>query len=724
MTPDLLTADRPPSGRDGSFKWSELKRLCGLLWPERRTLLIGTLLTIVFAGLNTGGLAGVFPLIKVLLEKEGLHAWVQRWAAGQRLGVEFGEPGDSGSVRVLRTHNGWEAGGSLLHEGDEITDGHGRSAQAILRELAVSSEGTEVLLRVAGTPPREVLVSMPPRSMENRAALWAVGLIPEQAVRGNITTLTYLLIALVVLMLAGNLFRYLGEVVIASAVLRAMMNLRARLYEKTLELPLAHHLAQPTSDLVTRFVQDIHEIQRGLLTLFGRCIREPLRVVLLLGLAFALDWRITLAMVIVSPIAVAVFWSIGRSVKRANRKLLQRLGAMLGAVTDSLQNIRVVKAYGAEEHERRRLTNVDQQMFRQQLRLAKLEAATGPLIESLAIVAGSVLAVWFASRVLAHEIPMAKFGTIGFLLAVLFDPLRKLSDVYVKVLRSTAGAERIFGIIDSPGERELTSGTTELGPLRDRIEYEDVTFHYPQAEVPALRRVNLTIRQGETLAVVGPNGSGKTTLLGLLLRFFDPQQGRILYDGVDLRKATLRSLRRQIGLVTQDAVIFAGTPIENIAYGDPAPDRERAIAAARRASADGFIRAIAGGYDAVLGERGTSLSGGQRQRIAIARAIYRDAPILIFDEATSQVDSESEQAIHRAIREFAVGRTTLIIAHRLSTIQYARRIVVMDEGRVLDTGTHRELFDRCPLYRTLCETQLVADDESGVAAVEVTSGRT
>lgn len=719
MTPELLNIDKPQSKRDWSFKWSELRRLCGLLWPERRTLMIGTLLTIVFAGLNTGGLAGVFPLIKVLLEKEGLHAWTYRWAAGERVGVEFSEPKDSGSVLLLHVDSNGTAYAAGLREGDEILDRRGRAGQEFLRDIVLVQNEALVPAVITATPPREVDVSAGKRSIPNRLAIWAVSLIPAGAVKGDVTTLTYLLSGLVVLVLLGNVFRYYGEVVIASAVLRAMMRLRAQLYERTLQLPLAQHLAQPTSDLVTRFVQDIHEIQRGLLTLFGRCIREPLRVVLIIGLALTLDWRITLAMVVVAPIAVAVFWSIGRSVKKANRKLLQRLGAMLGAVTDSLQNIKVVKAYCAEEHERRRLTQVDELMFKQQLRLAKLEAATGPVIESLAIVAGSVLSVWFASRVLSHELSISTFGTIGILLAVLFDPLRKLSDVYVKVLRSTAGAERIFSIIDSPSESQLSSGSNVLAPLKDKIEYEDVTFRYPNAEVAALRHVNLTIRQGETVAVVGPNGSGKTTLLGLLMRFFDPQQGRVLYDGVNIRETTLASLRRQIGLVTQDAVIFAGTPIENIAYGDPAPDRERAIAAAKRASADGFINAIPGGFDTSLGERGTSLSGGQRQRIAIARAIYHNAPILIFDEATSQVDSESEQAIHRAIREFAVGRTTLIIAHRLSTIQHAKRIVVMDDGRVLDTGTHRELFERCALYRTLCETQLVADEDDDSESVAV-----
>jgi len=503
-------------------------------------------------------------------------------------------------------------------------------------------------------------------------------------------------------------------VLIARSVLRAMMGLRAKLYARTLCLPMSFFASQTTADLVTRFVQDVQEIQRGMLTLLGKFIREPMRALFIMYLAFTLDWRITLTMVVAAPIAVAVFLLVGRSVKKANRKLLQAYGMMIGALTASLQNLRVVKAYTAEPQEQERLGKVDWRMFKQQLKLAKLQAFVSPMMETLAIIGGSVVTIWLASRVLDHELPVSKFAALGVTLSMLFDPLRKLSDVYVRVQRSTAGAERIFQVIDHPVEGDETDRTVELKPLQKGIEYVGVSFTYFGAVEPAVRNVSLSIRRGETVAIVGPNGSGKTTLVSLLPRFFDPDSGVILYDGVDVRDARLSSLRGQIGLVSQDAVIFAGTPVENIAYGVPAPDEKSAVHAAVRASADEFIRAIPGGYGAALGERGTTLSGGQRQRMAIARAIFRDAPILIFDEATSQIDSESEQKIQTALREFSRGRTTLIIAHRLSTIQFADRIVVMDAGSVIDTGTHRELFESCKLYRKLCETQFVPEPAAAV----------
>jgi subfamily B ATP-binding cassette protein MsbA len=382
---------------------------------------------------------------------------------------------------------------------------------------------------------------------------------------------------------------------------------------------------------------------------------------------------------------------------------------MIGALTASLQGLRVVKAYTAEDYERERLRKVDLRVLKQQLKLARLEAFISPMMETVAVIAGSFMTIWLASRVLHHDLSMSKFAALGITLSMLFDPLRKLTDVYVRVQRSTAGAERIFQVLDQPGEGETSTPFVELKPLERGIDYVDVSYTYPGANTPALRNVTLSIRKGETVAIVGPNGCGKTTLVSMLPRFFDPHKGEIRYDGVNIRKASLKSLRSQIGLVTQEDVVFAGTPVENIAYGHASPDESRVRDAALRAFADEFIRGIPGGFTASLGERGTTLSGGQRQRLVIARAIFREAPILIFDEATSQIDSESELKIQTALQEFAKGRTTLIIAHRLSTIQFADRIIVMDAGRVIDSGTHAELFQRCPLYRNLCETQFVTN---------------
>ncbi len=700
---------------DTRFRAREFWRMVGLTWPFRRLLITGVLLTIVFAGLHTVSLVGVFPVFKTLLESEGLRGWAERTVAGDRVGLALATPAsDAAAMRVIKTHRTAKDLAPGVEENDLLADGRKRSAAELLHDLTVMETGSRVpvlIERRGDQLPLELTTREPELKM--RALRWAISFIPPEADvgEGKLRTLAYVLAFLLTVVLIANCFRYWGEVLIAQAVLRGLMGLRNSLYHRTLHMPMSFFAGHPTADLVGRFVQDMQEMQRGMLTLFSKFIREPLSALLILGLALSLDWRLTLTMGVVAPVTITIFWFVGRSVKKANHKLLQGYGSTIDALTAALQNLRIVKAYTAEDHERDRLWTLDNKMFKHQLKLAKMQAFVSPAVESLAICAGSIVTLWLASRVVNQQLELSKFVTLGVVLSMLFDPLRKITDVYVRVQRATAGAERVFQVLDQPVEvdGDPADGDGELQPLAQSIEYRDVSFTYPSANVPALRDVSLSIHKGETVAIVGPNGSGKTTLISLLLRFFDPQVGAILYDGRDLRRARLHSLRSQIGLVTQDAVVFAGTPSENITYGRPGVKEDVVLEAARQAFADEFIRNIPGAYQANLGERGTTLSGGQRQRLAIARAICRNAPVLIFDEATSQIDSESELKIQKAIQEFAKGRTTVIIAHRLSTIQFADRIIVMDQGRVIDSGKHAELFDRCPLYRNLCETQFVTD---------------
>jgi len=712
----MIVFNAKAEARKGNLRSPQLRRVISLACQSRRLLVLGLLCTIIYACLQTGGLSGAYPVFKILLDEEGLQGLADRFVAGHRLGVEFAPAGNAKLLRVNGVDSGGEAHRQGVRAGDALRDPSQASAGDSLHAIAHAETGQGIAFETQRLgedgPEAARAVTLAP----TETPLWMLALqrvtttLLDIAGHDRFRTLAIMVAALGVVVIVANVFRFFGEVMLAKVVLIAMMRLRTRLYERSLYLPLAFFAKQPTADIVGRFVTDFQEIQRGLLTLFSKFVREPLRALFFLGLAFVLDWRMTLAMVVIGPVTISLFWKVGRSVKKANRKLLQAYGQMIDQLTASLQSLRVVKAYTAEDHERRRLLEVDQRVLKQNIKLARLDAMTSPMMETLTVIGGSLVTLWFASRVIHQELSPSKFAALGVTLTMLFDPLRKLSDVYVRLQRAAGGAERIYDVLDEPIEQVDSDEQAVLRPLAKSIDYVDVSFTYPGAETPALHHVNLSIRQGETVAIVGPNGCGKTTLVNLLPRFFDPTSGTILYDGVDLREATLRSLRDQIGLVTQDAVVFAGSPAENIAYGQSAAQADGLVReAARRASADEFILNIPGGYEAELNERGGNLSGGQRQRLSIARAIFRDAPILIFDEATSQIDTESELKIQTALKELAKNRTTLIIAHRLSTIQFAGRIVVMDAGRILDTGTHRELFDRCTLYRSLCETQFVTE---------------
>jgi ATP-binding cassette, subfamily B, bacterial MsbA len=704
--------------KHGKFNPRAFFRVARTVLPHRGLLFVGVATSILYAALHSVSILGALPVLKLLLEEEGLHGWVDRSVAGLRIDATLvvqETPDDverplSLELQKVDSDSALYAAGVRDDAKIVTLNGERLAPRVWLRTVAHAPTGEEVTIGVVDDRTREPVehsITLNEPSWEWRLGGSLVALIPrDKSSDDRLTALFYILITLVVVVVVANVARFASEYFLSLAVLRAMMDLRRQLYSKVLSLPMTH-FTRDVGDIVSRFVQDIQDVQRGIMTLFGKTIREPLKGIFLLVCALALDWRITVTMAIAMPLAILVFWSVGARIKKAARKLLKGYGYMVGTLTDTFGAIAVVKAYTSENAERRRLWQIDRKMFKQQSKLVRLDAAVSPSLEVLGVAMISGAAYWLGGRVIGHEMDPAKFGQIVVLLGMMTDPIRKLADVYTRVIRSSAGADRLYEILDAKDETQLSDGTETLGPIESKIEWCDVTFSYPEADSPALDHISLCVNRGETIALVGPNGSGKTTLVNMLSRFYDPQQGVVKIDGTDLRTVTLKSLRRQIGLVTQDAVVFPISLADNIAYGTRNGSRELVIAAARRAFADEFIREKPDGYDTVPGEMGKTLSGGQRQRIAIARAMYRDAPVLIFDEATSQVDSESEKKIQTAVREFSEGRTTFIIAHRMATIRFADRIIVMDGGRIIDQGTHDELFARCKLYHGLCETQLM-----------------
>jgi ABC-type multidrug transport system fused ATPase/permease subunit len=379
---------------------------------------------------------------------------------------------------------------------------------------------------------------------------------------------------------------------------------------------------------------------------------------------------------------------------------------MLGKLTEAFSSIKVIKVYNQQPYENQQFAKVNQSLLKHQLKVSKIDAATNPIMEVVGMAAGCAALLFGVHWVVGGGLESAEFLTLIVLLGTAGESIRKGSDVWNKLQQTNAASERVFSILDKEVEWEKPDAV-KLPRLNSKIELSNIYFTYPDSDEPVIHNVNLTIEAGHNIAIVGPNGSGKTTLVNLLPRFYDTDSGTILIDGHDIRDCTLKNLRDQIAMVTQRTVTFNDTIATNIGYGRPGATTDQIITAAERAYAHEFITQLPNGYETVIGEQGTGLSGGQLQRIVIARAILKDPPILIFDEATSQIDAESEAKIHIAIEDIMHNRTSFIIAHRFSTIVSADMIVVMDKGQIVAQGRHEELIKSCPLYQNLYETQLV-----------------
>jgi ABC-type multidrug transport system fused ATPase/permease subunit len=431
-----------------------------------------------------------------------------------------------------------------------------------------------------------------------------------------------------------------------------------------------------------------------------------MNAIFMLGMALYINWHLTLVFLGGAPVVLVLFGTFGSKMKKATRRSLVASSQMLGKLQEAVAGLRVIKVYNQEQYEQKQFSDINDRLLKQLLNMSKVDAATQPVLEVLGMFAGCAALVLGMRWVASEQLDGAEFLALLILLGASAEATRKTSDIWTKIQQANAAAERVFEVLEQPVEVEKPNAVV-LPPVTKSIEFQDIVFSYPGAERPALDRINLVVTAGHNVAIVGPNGSGKTTLANLLPRFFDPAAGRIRIDGRDIRDVTLRSLRGQIGMVTQQVISFNDTIAANIGYGRQGATRDEIVVAAKRAYAHEFICRLPKGYDAMIGEQGVGLSGGQLQRIVIARAILKNPAILIFDEATSQIDADSEAKIHVAIEEIMQGRTTFIIAHRFSTVITADVIVVMNEGRIIAQGQHEDLIQTCPIYQALYETQLV-----------------
>jgi len=539
------------------------------------------------------------------------------------------------------------------------------------------------------------------------------GIVPLQIRSAPFTVLLLVcgVTALMVVLTGG--FRFLQEYCSSHVAASVVRDLTDEMHENVIRLDLDFFQREGTGTLLSRFTNEMYAVSLGIKALFGKAIREPLKAVPPLVLCVAISWRLLVFFPLIAAGVGVLIALFGRRVRRASRMTLLSRSKMMSMMEEVFRGIRIVKVFGAEDYERGRFGEENRRVFRKSMTIYKADAAVKPSVEIIATLGGLAATVVGGYLVLRSGTmePSALFGFFASM-AMAFGSLRKVSDVNNRFQACAAAAQRIFDFMDEKPVIREAPNATALASFGKGVRFKNVSFAYGDGPM-VLREINLDVKKGEKIALVGPSGVGKTSLVNLIPRFYEPQKGAVTIDGTDIASVTLSSLRGQIGMVTQDTVLFNDTVANNIAYGKKDAGREQVVEAAKRAHAHEFIEQLPGRYDTKLGEDGVDLSGGQRQRLAIARAILRDPAILILDEATSALDSESERAVQQALAEFVEGRTTFVIAHRLSTIMGADKVVVMNRGRIEAVGRHEELMGESPTYRALYTIQFGLQSNDG-----------
>ncbi|MBN2182037.1 MAG: ABC transporter ATP-binding protein [Sedimentisphaerales bacterium] len=701
-----------------------MRRLFQYVWPQWPDIIVVIVSAIIIACSLSASFVTIVPILKLMMGNEGVHGWIEREICSHRYGLTFSMPDniDRSAQRLSITDidddkdniarkAGFQISDVIIGINEFQTDSNEITRSKLLEVLATAQTNTELVIRVNNRDNNTGVTTLTMNSGKKPFYVDPVekliNLLPrEQTSENKRKGLTLIIIGIGIITVIRCLAKFLQEYTSQKIVQRSINRLREDTFSHALEMPIGFFASERPSDTVSRIIRDSDVVGRAIKIMLGKALREPLNALFMIIAAMFLDWQLTLIFLIGAPFIMAIVAVFGKKMKRATRKSLMAGSQMLAKLQEVMAGLRVVKVYNRRDYENEKFKVINQRLLKQLLKMSKIDAATMPVMEVLGMIAGSAALITGAYWISAGKMDSQEFIGLLVLLGAAAESARKTSDVWNKLQEANAAAERVYSVIDSPVEYEKC-GAAELKPLKRNIQFNNIVFTYPGAELPALKGINLRVEAGHNVALVGPNGSGKTTLANLLPRFYDPDSGQILIDGKDIRDGTLTSLRRQIGMVTQNVVTFNDTIAANIAYGKPDATMEEITDAAKRSFAHEFIAPLPKGYDTVIGEDNTGLSGGQMQRIIIARAILKNPAILIFDEATSQVDAESEAKIHKAIEEIMQDRTSIIIAHRFSTVITADVIVVMDNGQIVAQGQHDELTKNCQLYQNLYETQLV-----------------
>ena len=486
---------------------------------------------------------------------------------------------------------------------------------------------------------------------------------------------------------------------------RVVTDIRQQLFGHLMRLPIGFHLKNPSSRMLSRVINDVNWIQNAVSGVLKDLFQQSLTFLVLLGVILYQNWRLALFSILVIPLSAYPMVRFGNQLRKIATAGQERTADMSTALQETLTGVRIVKGFTREDAEGRRFAGFNEAYFRTNMKSTQVSSITSPVLEAVGII-GVAGIIWYGgSQVIQGAMTPGTFFSFLTAVFLMYTPIKRLASANNTIQQALAAADRVFTVLDVPTEAAQDTGTRGLDGVRSAIALQAVSFRYEGVEAWALTDISLTVRPGEVLALVGSSGAGKTTLVNLIPRFHDPTAGAILIDGVDLREIRLSALRRQIGIVSQETLLFDDTVGNNIAYGRDEATEEAITDAARAAFAHDFIMKLPNGYDTLIGENGVRLSGGERQRLAIARALLRNPPILILDEATSSLDTESERMVQMALANLMKGRTTFVIAHRLSTVQRADRIAVLAGGRLVEVGRHEELLAKVGVYHRLHQMQ-------------------
>ena len=544
---------------------------------------------------------------------------------------------------------------------------------------------------------KEDLVVLLPKTLKEKFNQVIVG-------RTHLETLGRFCILVFLIFLIKNLFWYAQSFLIVRVEQGVIMDLRNKLYTHFHLLPLEYFHGQKTGVLISRITNDITLVRGAVANGFAQALRQSFLLLVYLFIVFWASWKLAFIALLLFPFAILIIGKFGQTVKKGSAITQEKMGAMTSVLQETISGIRVVKAFVMEKFEVKKFTDTTRDYFKTMVKLTRVGSLAPPLTEVMGVFA-AVLLLWFAGKeILSGTLDPGRFFLFLFAMLSLMQPLRTISHLNIDIQQGLAAGKRIFEVLDTQPKIKNYPDSIKKESLEKNVSFENVCFSY-DGNKEVLSNISFEVNAGEVAALVGPSGAGKSTSMDLLIRFYDPTSGGIKIDGIDLKKIELGSLRNLMGIVTQETILFNDTVWNNIAYGYEQASEDRVSDAARAANAHDFIMAMPQGYQTIIGDRGVKLSGGEKQRLAIARALFKNPPILIFDEATSSLDSESEALVQEAIDRLMKGRTVFVIAHRLSTIQNVDKIVVLDHGRVVQVGDHKSLMEEGGLYRRLYQMQ-------------------